>query len=128
MHTSKSGNKMILLGINASEYESECINCMYPQKIGSPQRDQHCRTKGVQKNLNSYLEPSTNTSSSAVLPTRWFTRKKILLYLLGRMGFWSKWRQWVSLCISTVWLLVLVNGVLGLFQTSGFEQGNLLQY
>ena len=38
MHISKSGNKMILLGINASEYESECINCMYPQKNWKSQK------------------------------------------------------------------------------------------
>ena len=33
-----------------------------------------------------------------------------LLYLLERMGFGGRWSRWLKTCVTTVRLLVLVNG------------------
>jgi hypothetical protein len=35
---------------------------------------------------------------------------EFLSYLLGRLGFGSKWRKWISTCISTVHFSILING------------------
>ena len=34
----------------------------------------------------------------------------VLFYLLGKMGFGERWREWIKTCITTVRLFVLVNG------------------
>ena len=51
-----------------------------------------------------------------------------LLYLLNRMGFVLKWREWIMACIFTVHYLVLVNGSsAGFFGSScGLRQGDPL--
>jgi len=51
-----------------------------------------------------------------------------LLYLLNRMGFGLKWREWIVACISTVCYSVLVNGSsAGFFGSSyGLRQGDPL--
>jgi hypothetical protein len=51
-----------------------------------------------------------------------------LLYLLNRMGFGSKWIQWIRTCISTVCFSVMINGSpSGFFGSSrGIRQGDPL--
>ena len=51
-----------------------------------------------------------------------------LLYLLNRMGFGLKWREWIKVCISTVRFSVFVNGFpVGFFGSShGLRQGDPL--
>uniref|UniRef100_A0A2N9I593 Reverse transcriptase domain-containing protein n=1 Tax=Fagus sylvatica TaxID=28930 RepID=A0A2N9I593_FAGSY len=51
-----------------------------------------------------------------------------LLYLLHRMGFGSKWIQWIRTCISTVRFSIMVNGSpSGFFESSrGIRQGDPL--
>jgi hypothetical protein len=50
------------------------------------------------------------------------------LYLLGRLGFGSKWREWMSFCISTAHFSILVNGIPNGFcgSSRGLYQGELL--
>jgi hypothetical protein len=51
-----------------------------------------------------------------------------LLYLLNRMGFGSKWIQWIRTCISTVCFSVMINGSPSGFLGSsrGIRQGDPL--
>ena len=51
-----------------------------------------------------------------------------LVYMLGRCGFSTRWRQWISFCISTVRFLILVNGSpCGFFlSTRGLRPGDSL--
>jgi hypothetical protein len=51
-----------------------------------------------------------------------------LLYVLRRMGFGSRWIQWIHMCISTVRFSVLINGSpAGFFPSSrGIHQGDPL--
>ena len=51
-----------------------------------------------------------------------------LLYLLNRMGFGLKWKEWIKTCISTVRFSILVNGSpAGFFGSSrGLRQGDPL--
>ena len=54
--------------------------------------------------------------------------RDFLLQVLGKMGFGSKWINWIRWCISTATFSVLVNGTpTGFFQSSrGLRQGDPL--
>jgi hypothetical protein len=52
--------------------------------------------------------------------------REFLSYLLGHLGFGSKWRKWISYCISKACLSILINGSPhGFFASSrGLHQGD----